>query len=83
MVQSHQILCNTCVYAFYFNFSVYSGHQSLLIAPNELEVNSQLWLHALCQYKVRTVCLSYGAIELSTRDIAAQLASLKVIILVT
>ena len=33
--------------------SVYSGHQSILIPPAEIEANPALWLTALSQYKGR------------------------------
>lgn len=34
-----------------FCFSVYSGHQSIVIPPLEIESNPALWLSALSQYK--------------------------------
>ncbi|CAK8673806.1 unnamed protein product [Clavelina lepadiformis] len=57
--------------------SVFSGHQSLLIAPSELELNPQLWLHAVSQYKIRDTFLSYGVVELCTKDIASHIPTLK------
>lgn len=44
----------------YFNFSVYSGHHSILIPPSEIEINPGLWLTAVSQYQVRDTFCSYG-----------------------
>ncbi|KAF3857813.1 hypothetical protein F7725_011014 [Dissostichus mawsoni] len=40
--------------------SVYSGHQSILIPPSELELNPSLWLSAVSQFKVRDTFCSYS-----------------------
>ncbi|KAJ8006342.1 hypothetical protein DPEC_G00134240 [Dallia pectoralis] len=59
--------------------SVYSGHQSILIPPSELEVNPALWLLAVSQYKVRDTFCSYSVMELCTKGLGLQTESLKVI----
>lgn len=38
-------------------FSVYSGHQSILIPPTEIETNPALWLTALSQHKGKNIKL--------------------------
>jgi len=45
---------------FLINFSVYSGHHSILIPPSEIEINPGLWLTAVSQYQVRDTFCSYG-----------------------
>ncbi|XP_029930928.1 disco-interacting protein 2 homolog C isoform X2 [Myripristis murdjan] len=57
--------------------SVYSGHQSILIPPAELEVNPALWLLAVSQYKVRDTFCSYSVMELCTKGLGLQTDSLK------
>ncbi|XP_067863961.1 disco-interacting protein 2 homolog C isoform X3 [Heptranchias perlo] len=57
--------------------SVYSGHQSILIPPSELEINPSLWLLAVSQYKVRDTFCSYSVMELCTRGLGSQTESLK------
>ncbi|XP_028833612.1 disco-interacting protein 2 homolog C-like isoform X2 [Denticeps clupeoides] len=57
--------------------SVYSGHQSILIAPCDLEVNAALWLSAVSQFKVRDTFCSYSVMELCTRGLGGQTDSLK------
>uniref|UniRef100_A0A8C5I6U5 DMAP1-binding domain-containing protein n=1 Tax=Gouania willdenowi TaxID=441366 RepID=A0A8C5I6U5_GOUWI len=57
--------------------SVYSGHQSILIPPSELEVNPSLWLSAVSQYKVRDTFCSYSVMELCTKGLGLQTDSLK------
>ncbi|GCB72929.1 hypothetical protein scyTo_0002259 [Scyliorhinus torazame] len=58
--------------------SVYSGHQSILIPPSELEINPSLWLLAVSQYKVRDTFCSYSVMELCTKGLGSQTESLKV-----
>ena len=58
--------------------SVYSGHQSILIPPAELETNPALWLLAVSQYKVRDTFCSYSVMELCTKGLGSQTESLKV-----
>lgn len=58
--------------------SVYSGHQSILIPPSELEANPALWLLAVSQYKVRDTFCSYSVMELCTKGLGSQTESLKV-----
>lgn len=58
--------------------SVYSGHQSILIPPSELETNPALWLLAVSQYKVRDTFCSYSVMELCTKGLGSQTESLKV-----
>ncbi|KFO18507.1 Disco-interacting protein 2 like protein C [Fukomys damarensis] len=57
--------------------SVYSGHQSILIPPSELETNPALWLLAVSQYKVRDTFCSYSVMELCTKGLGSQTESLK------
>ncbi|XP_055520653.1 disco-interacting protein 2 homolog C isoform X2 [Leucoraja erinacea] len=57
--------------------SVYSGHQSILIPPSELEINPSLWLLAVSQYKVRDTFCSYCVMELCTKGLGSQTDSLK------
>lgn len=57
---------------------MYSGHQSILIPPSELEVNPALWLSAVSQYKVRDTFCSYSVMELCTKGLGLQTDSLKV-----
>lgn len=58
-------------------YSVYSGHQSILIPPSELETNPALWLLAVSQYKVRDTFCSYSVMELCTKGLGSQTESLK------
>ncbi|XP_048366337.1 disco-interacting protein 2 homolog C isoform X1 [Sphaerodactylus townsendi] len=57
--------------------SVYSGHQSILIPPSELETTPALWLLAVSQYKVRDTFCSYSVMELCTKGLGSQTESLK------
>ncbi|XP_076064398.1 disco-interacting protein 2 isoform X2 [Oratosquilla oratoria] len=57
--------------------SVYSGHQSILIPPGEVEVNPALWLSAVSQHKVRDTFCSYGVMELCTKGLGSSIAALK------
>ncbi|XP_068605164.1 disco-interacting protein 2 homolog C [Brachionichthys hirsutus] len=57
--------------------SVYSGHQSILIPPSELEANAALWLSAVGQHKVRDTFCSYSVMELCTKGLGLQTDSLK------
>ncbi|MGH0136687.1 UNVERIFIED_CONTAM: hypothetical protein FKN15_066560 [Acipenser sinensis] len=57
--------------------SVYSGHQSILIPPSELEINPALWLLAVSQYKVRDTFCSYSVMELCTKGLGLQTELLK------
>lgn len=61
-----------------FSGSVYSGHQSILIPPSELEVNPSLWLSAVSQFKVRDTFCSYSVMELCTKGLGLQTEALKV-----
>ncbi|XP_037537327.1 disco-interacting protein 2 homolog C [Nematolebias whitei] len=60
-----------------FVVCVYSGHQSILIPPSELEVNPALWLSAVSQYKVRDTFCSYSVMELCTKGLGLQTDALK------
>uniref|UniRef100_A0A8C7T5T5 DMAP1-binding domain-containing protein n=1 Tax=Oncorhynchus mykiss TaxID=8022 RepID=A0A8C7T5T5_ONCMY len=51
--------------------SVYSGHQSILIPPMELELSLPLWLSTLSQYKIRDTFCSYSVMELCTKGLEA------------
>uniref|UniRef100_G1QST7 Disco interacting A n=1 Tax=Nomascus leucogenys TaxID=61853 RepID=G1QST7_NOMLE len=52
--------------------SVYSGHQSVLVPPLELESNVSLWLSAVSQYKARVTFCSYSVMEMCTKGLGAQ-----------
>uniref|UniRef100_A0A667Y7X3 Disco interacting A n=1 Tax=Myripristis murdjan TaxID=586833 RepID=A0A667Y7X3_9TELE len=52
--------------------SVYSGHQSILVPPLELESNASLWLAAVSQYKVRVTFCSYSVMEMCTKGLGSQ-----------
>lgn len=58
--------------------SVYSGHQSILIPPMELENNLSLWLSTVNQYKIRDTFCSYSVMELCTKGLGNQVEVLKV-----
>lgn len=58
--------------------SVYSGHQSILIPPVELETNPALWLLAVSQLRVRDTFCSYSVMELCTKGLGLQTDTLKV-----
>uniref|UniRef100_A0A8C2TJV2 Disco interacting A n=1 Tax=Coturnix japonica TaxID=93934 RepID=A0A8C2TJV2_COTJA len=51
---------------------VYSGHQSILVPPLELESNVSLWLSAVSQYKVRVTFCSYSVMEMCTKGLGTQ-----------
>ncbi|KAK7905076.1 hypothetical protein WMY93_017683 [Mugilogobius chulae] len=57
--------------------SVYSGHQSILVPPLELETNPALWLCAVSQYKVRVTFCSYSVMEMCTKGLGTQTEALK------
>lgn len=58
--------------------SVYSGHQSILVPPLELESNASLWLSAVSQYKVRVTFCSYSVMEMCTKGLGSQTEALRV-----
>uniref|UniRef100_A0A3Q3GNC7 Disco-interacting protein 2 homolog B-A-like n=1 Tax=Kryptolebias marmoratus TaxID=37003 RepID=A0A3Q3GNC7_KRYMA len=57
--------------------SVYSGHQSVLIPPFELESCLSLWLSTLSQYRIRDTFCSYSVMELCTKGLGTQTESLR------
>uniref|UniRef100_A0A8C2XJB6 Disco-interacting protein 2 homolog Bb n=1 Tax=Cyclopterus lumpus TaxID=8103 RepID=A0A8C2XJB6_CYCLU len=57
--------------------SVYSGHQSVLIPPFELESCLSLWLSTLTQYRIRDTFCSYSVMELCTKGLGTQTELLK------
>nr|XP_031534689.1 disco-interacting protein 2 homolog A isoform X11 [Vicugna pacos] len=57
--------------------SVYSGHQSVLVPPPELESNVSLWLWAVSQYRARVTFCSYSVMEMCARGLGAQTAVLR------
>lgn len=64
---------------FFLSFpSVYSGHQSILVPPLELESNVSLWLSAVSQYKVRVTFCSYSVMEMCTKGLGTQTDILRV-----
>lgn len=62
----------------FFVCSVYSGHQSILVPPLELETNPSLWLSAVSQYKVRVTFCSYSVMEMCTKGLGSQTEALRV-----
>uniref|UniRef100_A0A3B5ADE5 Disco-interacting protein 2 homolog C-like n=1 Tax=Stegastes partitus TaxID=144197 RepID=A0A3B5ADE5_9TELE len=66
-----------CWLTLMFWSSVYSGHQSILIPPSELEGNPSLWLSAVSQHKVRDTFCSYSVMELCTKGLGLQTDALK------
>ena len=67
---------SACMYV--SGFSVYSGHQSILVPPLELESNASLWLAAVSQYKVRVTFCSYSVMEMCTKGLGSQTEALRV-----
>ncbi|XP_069887003.1 disco-interacting protein 2 homolog A-like isoform X3 [Dipodomys merriami] len=57
--------------------SVYSGHQSVLVPPLELESNVSLWLSAVSQYKARVTFCSYSVMEMCTKGLGTQTGALR------
>ncbi|XP_057191819.1 disco-interacting protein 2 homolog A [Triplophysa rosa] len=57
--------------------SVYSGHQSILVPPLELESNASLWLSAVSQYKVRVTFCSCSVMEMCTKGLGSQTEALR------
>uniref|UniRef100_A0A8C1IN80 Disco-interacting protein 2 homolog A n=1 Tax=Cyprinus carpio TaxID=7962 RepID=A0A8C1IN80_CYPCA len=57
--------------------SVYSGHQSILVPPLELETNPSLWLSAVSQFKVRVTFCSYSVMEMCTKGLGSQTEALR------
>ncbi|XDV31205.1 hypothetical protein PO909_033951, partial [Leuciscus waleckii] len=57
--------------------SVYSGHQSILVPPLELETNASLWLSAVSQYKARVTFCSYSVMEMCTKGLGSQTEALR------
>uniref|UniRef100_A0A3B3CJV6 Disco-interacting protein 2 homolog Ba n=1 Tax=Oryzias melastigma TaxID=30732 RepID=A0A3B3CJV6_ORYME len=58
-------------------YVVYSGHQSILIPPMELESSLAVWLSTLSQYKIRDTFCSYSVMELCTKGLGTQTEMLK------
>uniref|UniRef100_A0A915MQ83 AMP-dependent synthetase/ligase domain-containing protein n=1 Tax=Meloidogyne javanica TaxID=6303 RepID=A0A915MQ83_MELJA len=56
--------------------SVYSGHQSTLIPPQEMEQNPFCWLQALTQRRTRDTFCSPNMVELCCSELAPQLCQL-------
>uniref|UniRef100_A0A8C5EC95 DMAP1-binding domain-containing protein n=1 Tax=Gouania willdenowi TaxID=441366 RepID=A0A8C5EC95_GOUWI len=57
--------------------SVYSGHQSILVPPLEMETNASVWLAAVSQYKVRVTFCSYSVMEMCTKGLGSQTEALR------
>lgn len=57
---------------------MYSGHQSILVPPLELESNASLWLAAVSQHKVRVTFCSYSVMEMCTKGLGSQTEALRV-----
>ena len=68
-----------CYWSVVCTSSVYSGHQSILIPPVELETNPALWLLAVSQLRVRDTFCSYSVMELCTKGLGLQTEALKVL----
>ena len=58
-------------------YRVYAGHNSVLIAPTELERDPTVWLTAVSQYRVRDTFCSYGVMEMCTRGLGSATTVLK------
>uniref|UniRef100_A0A8B9JD58 Disco-interacting protein 2 homolog A n=1 Tax=Astyanax mexicanus TaxID=7994 RepID=A0A8B9JD58_ASTMX len=75
------LTASLCSYNFYgdadFIFLVYSGHQSILVPPLELESNVSLWLTAVSQFKVRVTFCSYSVMEMCTKGLGSQTEALR------
>jgi len=56
---------------------VYAGHNTVLIAPNELEKDPTVWLTSVSQYRVRDTFCSYGVMEMCTRGLGSATPALK------
>jgi hypothetical protein len=56
--------------------SIYSGHQTILIPPSEVELNPALWLTTVSNERVRDTFCSYGIMELCVRELAARVPEL-------
>lgn len=69
---------HTLVLLYVLSYSVYSGHQSILIPPFELESCLSLWLSTLSQYRIRDTFCSYSVMELCTKGLGTQTELLKV-----
>nr|CAB3238033.1 disco-interacting protein 2 homolog C [Phallusia mammillata] len=57
--------------------SVFSGHQTIMLPPLELEANPQLWLQTVSQFKVRDAFLSYAVVEQCMKGLTQQIMNLK------
>ncbi|KAL3119204.1 hypothetical protein niasHT_003491 [Heterodera trifolii] len=57
--------------------SVYSGHQSILIPPLELEQNPLVWMQTLSQHRSRDTFCTYSVLELCLKEFAAQVGQLR------
>ena len=57
--------------------SVYSGHETLLIPPCDVEANPPLWLQTISQHKIRDTFCSYGVMELCVRELSHKLEQMK------
>ncbi|KAL3108583.1 hypothetical protein niasHT_015505 [Heterodera trifolii] len=57
--------------------SVYSGHQSILIPPFELEQNPLVWMQTLSQHRSRDTFCTYSVLELCLKELAAQVGQLR------
>lgn len=81
-VVTFSLLCSPTIHPLFLphvlSFSVYSGHQSVLIPPFELESCLSLWLSTLTQYRIRDTFCSYSVMELCTKGLGTQTELLKV-----
>lgn len=50
----------------------------MLVPPLELESNVALWLSAVSQYKARVTFCSYSVMEMCTKGLGTQTATLRV-----
>lgn len=57
--------------------SIHSGHHTILVPPNEVEVNPALWLTAISANKVRDTFCSYSVMELCTKGLATAVPILR------
>ena len=59
-------------------FRIYSGHQSILLPPSELENNPEVFLQMLSQHKCRDVFINYNVMKICVDQLAPQVPHLKV-----
>jgi len=56
---------------------IYSGHQSILLPPSEVENNAEVFLQMLSQHKCRDVFINYNVMKICVDQLAPQIPHLK------